>query len=113
MLPLETPRELTRLIQECWATDRIVRPDFVDVCTRLANLRHELLRGDPHSNGSKDETDGFANLYIQEMIKKQSNACNQECSYVQSQLLENVTEEEEWSVPDQVRPCKICNLIYL
>ncbi|KAG0576705.1 hypothetical protein KC19_5G101500 [Ceratodon purpureus] len=98
MLPSETPRELTRLITECWDTNRNVRPDFVDICTRLAKMRHELLR-DQH--GLNNETDDSAESYIQDIFKKQSSARNQERSCDQWQLLENVGEEDEWFVPDQ------------
>jgi serine/threonine protein kinase len=99
MLPPETPEDLACLIKECWDTDRNVRPNFLDICTRLAKLRHKLLKDDPHDHCSKNETDIFASLYIQNMIKKRSDAQKQDCK----QLLKNVTEEDEWFDPDQVR----------
>ncbi|KAG0576703.1 hypothetical protein KC19_5G101300 [Ceratodon purpureus] len=104
VLPPETPQELKRLIKECWDTDRNVRPDFIEIYVRLAKLKHKLLREDPRGHGFKDEVDSFASEYIEEIIKKQSEARNQDRFYVQAGVLQNVVEEDEWSFPDQVRP---------
>ena len=96
VLPKDTPEELACLIKECWDTDRNVRPGFVDICTRLAKLRHKLLRVDPHGHAFTDG-DSTANLYMQGIIKNRSDA--------RKQLLENVTEEvvNERFLPNEVR----------
>ncbi|KAG0584462.1 hypothetical protein KC19_3G211700 [Ceratodon purpureus] len=74
MLPPETPEELALLIKKCWDTDRNARPDFVEISSKLAEIRHSLRRTD---------------------------TCNSDVSFIRPQVVTNVTEEDEF-FEDQV-----------
>ncbi|KAG0623912.1 hypothetical protein M758_3G210900 [Ceratodon purpureus] len=95
MLPPETPEELALLIKKCWDTDRNARPDFVEISSKLAKIRHSLL---------EDHIENYnvrATSYIQQMIRRRTVTRKSKVSFIRSQVLTNVTEENEF-FEDQV-----------
>jgi hypothetical protein len=69
-LPEDIPTELTALIAEGWASDRKLRPSFLDVCTRLEKLRHRLLRIHSFGISLKHKEQAHSNLYRGRMLKR-------------------------------------------
>ncbi|KAG0579444.1 hypothetical protein KC19_4G099300 [Ceratodon purpureus] len=94
-LPADIPKELASLITEGWATNRNVRPDFVDICTRLEKLRHWLLRHHSLGLGLQQEMYSYSNLYIEETLKRRSDVYQHQRSQVCSQALIDFSVEDE------------------
>ena len=85
-------KELALLITEGWATNRDSRSEFVDICIRLEELKHWLLRHHTLGSSLQHKKKGYSNLYIEEMPK----ACQHQRSHVCLQVLLDSSVEDKW-----------------
>lgn len=73
-LPVDIPEDLAVLIKKCWHTNRHLRPKFVEICVRLAKIKHNVLREEILGQNFAKNYDNASSLYIEERIKGRSNA---------------------------------------
>ncbi|KAG0616802.1 hypothetical protein M758_5G142600 [Ceratodon purpureus] len=62
------PIELVELLENCWDTDPLRRPSFLEISIRLEKFRHQILRGIP---APADLGTGFE--YIERKLKEQAS----------------------------------------
>ena len=72
-LPSHCPGKLVSLLTQCWSGDPRSRPRFIDICTRLEEVRHDLWRGSTsvgHGGLQEVGIDPIGYKYIEEMLRK-------------------------------------------
>ena len=72
-LPSHCPGKLVSLLTQCWSADPRSRPRFIDICTRLEEVRHDLWRGSKSVAHGGLQAVGFDPMgykYIEEMLRK-------------------------------------------
>lgn len=75
-LPPHCPKELSDLLDECWATSWGARPKFADICATLEKLKHDLQKGPNVVKQGRQTVDRFlsnSHSYIDDMMARLSN----------------------------------------
>lgn len=85
----DCPQELVSLLTDCWKTESRSRPSFKEICTRLEEFRHKILRGFSTADQGfhEERVDGNTGLdFIKKKMVEQS-AINKD-EYVETQYSE-------------------------
>jgi len=72
-LPSHCPGKLMSLLTQCWSGDPRSRPRFIDICTRLEAVRHDVSRGSmsvAHRGLQELRNDPIGYKYVEEMLRK-------------------------------------------
>ena len=72
-LPSHCPGKMVSLLTQCWSGDPRSRPRFIDICTRLEAVKHDLWRGSTSIvYGCLQEAgiDPIGYKYIEEILRK-------------------------------------------